>query len=909
MIELRTLGAIELCHPDGSAISAVLAQPRRLALLIYLAKAGAGPAPAFHRRDALLVLFWPDADNESARSALKVATHFLRRALGEGVIVSRGAGELGIATDAIACDASAFEHTARTGRLAEAVALYRGDFVPAFHISGAPQFEEWIERERGRLAALHRQTLEHLARAAEQAGDTAETLALWRRMVDSAPLDTAAVLALMRAHDRAGDRAAALLAAREHEQRVRAELDADVDPSVRALGHELRRGRLEPDVRSARVVPVIPITEERPSVDTTEPLDQTPGEPASDGPMHTTDVAAASSRAARQPWSRAIGPRRTVAVGVAALAVALAGAAFLRSRTPSMATALRRERVLVAPLENRTGDSRLDALGEMAADWIAQGLQETGLVDVVDPFSAIASRRRFDGEALGTGLTRASTLARAAAAGSVVWGAVYRSGDSIFFRAQVSDVAAGKLRVALEPVAASARDPRAGVERLRQQVAGALAAQLDRRVSSVSDPAGRPPTLEAYREYALGLEKFAREGPETAETIPHLAAATRLDTTFYSPWVWLAFAFDGNDQPEQKDSVVALLAAHRTQLAPLDRYALDSFEADARGDTVGSRKAAIEAARLSPGSEWSYHAARAFFDEGRVRAGLHYLEQVDPEHGWAREWFWYWTELLWTYHSLGEYRQELAAAKRFTAINPQSLTPRFFQARALLGLGRSNEAEMQARPLLTNPPGLKGPGQQDRRPLVFPLVLGKEFLAHGFTAEARRVFESIVAWPGSPAGLAWADSRARDDTSRRWTRGDLALALYELGRWDEARVMFEQVAAVETTDVGLRFLATIAAVHQGDRSAAAAFGPWLSDAKARGPLASQWITVTPEYLDAHLALVMGDTAAVLRHLRALRADRFGQGDLDLIHTAPDWQALRDDPRIQALVRPVGEKSR
>ena len=49
MIELRTLGAIELCHPDGSAISAVLAQPRRLALLIYLAKAGAGPAPAFAR--------------------------------------------------------------------------------------------------------------------------------------------------------------------------------------------------------------------------------------------------------------------------------------------------------------------------------------------------------------------------------------------------------------------------------------------------------------------------------------------------------------------------------------------------------------------------------------------------------------------------------------------------------------------------------------------------------------------------------------------------------------------------------------------------------------------------------------------------------------------------------------------
>ena len=142
----------------------------------------------------------------------------------------------------------------------------------------------------------------------------------------------------------------------------------------------------------------------------------------------------------------------------------LVAAAFLTSRTPSSTPPLRRERVLVAPLENRTGDSRLDALGEMAADWIAQGLQATALVDVVDPLSAIASRRRVEGEALGAGLTRAGTLARAAGAGSVVWGAVYRSGDSIFFRAQVSDVAAGKLRVALEPVAASAGDPRTGVD-------------------------------------------------------------------------------------------------------------------------------------------------------------------------------------------------------------------------------------------------------------------------------------------------------------------------------------------------------------------------------------------------------------------------------------------------------------
>jgi hypothetical protein len=134
------------------------------------------------------------------------------------------------------------------------------------------------------------------------------------------------------------------------------------------------------------------------------------------------------------------------------------------------------------------------------------------------------------------------------------------------------------------------------------------------------------------------------------------------------------------------------------------------------------------------------------------------------------------------------------------------------------------------------------------------------------------------------------------------------VSLYDLGRWDEARVIFEQMAAVETTDVGFRFLATIAAVHQGDRAAAAAFARWLSDAEARGPLVSQLTTVTPDYFRAHLAVVMGDTAAALRHLRALRAA--SPTDLILgIHSESDWQALRDDPRVQALLRPVGENFR
>ena len=98
MIELRTLGALELTSADSRAVGSVLAQPRRTALLCYLALA---VPRGFHRRDTLLSLFWPDDDTEQGRHALRQSVYFLRRALGADAIVSRGDEELALAADRI----------------------------------------------------------------------------------------------------------------------------------------------------------------------------------------------------------------------------------------------------------------------------------------------------------------------------------------------------------------------------------------------------------------------------------------------------------------------------------------------------------------------------------------------------------------------------------------------------------------------------------------------------------------------------------------------------------------------------------------------------------------------------------------------------------------------------------------
>lgn len=148
MIEFRVLGTLDLRTPEGVEIRSVLAQPKRVALLAYLAVQGGG---GFHRRDTLLPLFWPEADTERAHRALRQSLHFLRQSLGEGVIVSRGDEEVGIDPARLCCDATKFARALESGSYAQAVELYRGDLLQGFFISGAPDFEQWLDSERTRL--------------------------------------------------------------------------------------------------------------------------------------------------------------------------------------------------------------------------------------------------------------------------------------------------------------------------------------------------------------------------------------------------------------------------------------------------------------------------------------------------------------------------------------------------------------------------------------------------------------------------------------------------------------------------------------------------------------------------------------------------------------------------------------
>src|SRR5579862_8202388 len=133
MIRLQLFGAVHVARADGADAGALLAQPKRLALLAFLA---AG-ADTYYRRDSLLAVFWPELDQFAARRALRNTLYQLRLALGDDAFVSRGDDEVKLDGAKLWCDVVALRVAVADGRHDDAVALYRGELLDGFHVSNA----------------------------------------------------------------------------------------------------------------------------------------------------------------------------------------------------------------------------------------------------------------------------------------------------------------------------------------------------------------------------------------------------------------------------------------------------------------------------------------------------------------------------------------------------------------------------------------------------------------------------------------------------------------------------------------------------------------------------------------------------------------------------------------------------
>lgn len=239
MVRLHVFGTVALEEAGGSERREIPIQPKRMALLAYLAVAAPRP---WHRRDTLLALFWPELDQEHARGALNKAVHYLRRHLGEGILASRGDDELALEPGCLWIDALAFEEHLEEGRPEEALALYRGDLLRGFHVSASPDLDRWVERERERLRTAARDAAWVLAEQNEVSGRPPEAIRWARWAASLSPADELGLRRLLGLLNRMGNRAEAVRAYEAFARRLCEDFDLEPSTETSELVDAIRAG-------------------------------------------------------------------------------------------------------------------------------------------------------------------------------------------------------------------------------------------------------------------------------------------------------------------------------------------------------------------------------------------------------------------------------------------------------------------------------------------------------------------------------------------------------------------------------------------------------------------------------------------------------------------------------------------
>jgi DNA-binding SARP family transcriptional activator/TolB-like protein len=240
-VELRILGHTELSSHGDRTGSFVLRQPKRIALLAYLAMATAG---GYRRRDQIVALFWPELDQTHARTQLRKVLHALRSTIGSDTLVSRGEEEIRLDPSLFWCDAVAFTQCVEQGQWHEASELYRGELLEGLFPGGVgEQFQSWLEDQRVALRKQAAIAAWECSSREDLAGRRREALAMARRAVELEPDDEEGVRRLIAVLDRYGDRASALQVFAKWQTRLQSEFGADPAPETRKLARKVQAPR------------------------------------------------------------------------------------------------------------------------------------------------------------------------------------------------------------------------------------------------------------------------------------------------------------------------------------------------------------------------------------------------------------------------------------------------------------------------------------------------------------------------------------------------------------------------------------------------------------------------------------------------------------------------------------------
>lgn len=219
MLEVRFLGKFDI-RIDGFRIEIPARKAQSLFAYLIL------NAGVQHRREKVAGVFWPDSDENSARSKLRYALWQLRKSVGDSYFLS---DKISVALNDEAeywFDCAELESKTgdqfSTSELQKIVELYEGELLPGF-------YEDWIFLLREQFSAAFEEKITLLLERLCFEQRWRETLSTAEKWISLAQIPEPAYQVLMLAHSQLGDNASAINVYQRCEQTLEAQLG--VEPS------------------------------------------------------------------------------------------------------------------------------------------------------------------------------------------------------------------------------------------------------------------------------------------------------------------------------------------------------------------------------------------------------------------------------------------------------------------------------------------------------------------------------------------------------------------------------------------------------------------------------------------------------------------------------------------------------
>jgi DNA-binding SARP family transcriptional activator len=239
IVQIQCLGDFQMRSSAGALIA--ISAKKSQALLAFLAvKPGQRVS-----RDKVAMLLWSSTGPEQARQSLRQTLSTLRRELAQispdAKILVEENDLLGIDETLVEIDVASFESLVASGTenaLAEAIRLYRGDFMDGFQIN-EERFDQWTLGERDRLHRMALRAHLYLIELQTRRGALDDAIATAQSSLRLDILQEPVHRALMRMYMQSGDLVNALQQFETCSRVLKRELRIEPDVETKALQREI----------------------------------------------------------------------------------------------------------------------------------------------------------------------------------------------------------------------------------------------------------------------------------------------------------------------------------------------------------------------------------------------------------------------------------------------------------------------------------------------------------------------------------------------------------------------------------------------------------------------------------------------------------------------------------------------